>query len=154
MPEPMRSRLNKAFADLWSSAVFVFGIALLVWGSVIISAQCLYWLSADEWIPVNALHTAFLRFIVNDSGCVVSLVTVENSLAQVIGWLPWAGPQNALAAGLNVIPFSSGVLLMGAVFLRVGRDKRSGALLLQGRFVDETRSKAFRSQFAQRAAAS
>src|SRR3982750_3877502 len=99
------------------SVMFVLGVALLVWATVIGAAQVRYWMIADQWVPINVFHTAFVHMYLGGDGYLVSLVMTDNRLANLMAWLPSSGFRSALRMTLDMLPFSGCIGVIGAAII-------------------------------------
>ena len=102
------ARVQAIGGRVWSAALVVSGVALVVWATIVLSAQAVYWVKTGVWVPINVFHAAFLNAAVTaGQPLVVTLVSIENGLARLVLSLPSIEFKQAIIGALDAVPFAA-----------------------------------------------
>jgi hypothetical protein len=117
------ARVQAIGGRVWSAALVVSGVALVVWATIVLSAQAVYWVKTGVWVPINVFHAAFLNAAVTaGQPLVVTLVSIENGLARLVLSLPSIEFKQAIIGALDAVPFAASLYGTGGILLYLSRE--------------------------------
>ena len=103
------ARVQAIGGRVWSAALVVSGVALVVWATIVLSAQAVYWVKTGVWVPINVFHAAFLNAAVN-------------GLARLVLSLPSIEFKQAIIGALDAVPFAASLYGTGGILLYLSRE--------------------------------